>query len=99
MTTREAIAICRAEAAKYAGPIREALTICAAQAAHMIERRARKRAERRGCGRISLAGGAMEKPQTESPKDCAVRTGEYVDRAGDLESPGKRHAATFGVKA
>lgn len=45
----------------------------------------------------SLAGGAMEKPQTESPNAGASGTGEYVDRAADLETVRKQHAVSHGV--
>ena len=41
----------------------------------------------------SLAGGAMEKPQTESPNAGASGTGEYMDRAADLETSGQQHGA------
>ena len=42
----------------------------------------------------SLAGGAMEKPQTESPNAGASGTGEYVDRASDLEIVRQKHGAS-----
>ena len=47
MTTREAIALCRAQAMKESGPIREALETCAAVAEHHADRnRKNKRRQR-----------------------------------------------------
>ena len=47
MTTREAVAICRAEAVKNTGPLRDALELCAAVAEHHAERnRQNKRRQR-----------------------------------------------------
>ena len=45
----------------------------------------------------SLAGGAMEKPQTESPNAGASGTGEYVPRAAGVETVGRPNAVSHGV--
>ena len=45
----------------------------------------------------SLVGGAMEKPQTESPNAGASGTGEYVPRAAEVETVGRPHAVSHGV--
>ena len=41
---------------------------------------------------FSLAGGAMEKPQTESPKGSTTWKGKFVPRAGEVENAPKPQA-------
>ncbi len=50
-----------------------------------------------GQTKSSLAGGAMEKPQTESPKGSTTWKGAFVARAGELENAPEPHAAPCRV--
>lgn len=45
---------------------------------------------------LLLAAGAINNPETESPKGMHARKGEYVDRVGDLENRDKPHVAPRG---
>jgi hypothetical protein len=49
--------------------------------------------------KLPLAAGAMENPETESPKAGASRKGKYVPREGEVEKLGKPHAVSCSGKA
>ena len=57
----------------------------------------------KGCShppeKLPLAAGAMENPETESPKAGASRKGKYVPREGEVENVEKPHAVSCGGKA
>ena len=56
----------------------------------------------KGCshppGKLPLAAGAMNNPETESLKRLKTRTGEYVPLDGEVEKRGNHHAVSCGGK-